>query len=158
MDSLLTKQNIYVADSHDRVILSVGKLDIKMPYAAAFKISQALRVASKHAMRISGENNRNWQQFATLDQYPTVPILNTEQRKTLGGKFDWKVRVDRERVYLDAGNNEIELHFTIALKVSEWIRACGKNAKKWAGDGGRMLHGAGWLSDANENTKQGTSL
>jgi len=153
MDALLTKQNIFVTNDEDRVILSIGRLDIKMPYAAAFKIAQGLKVGAKHAMRISGENNCDWEKFSQLDQYPTVPNLSHEKRQTLGVKFNWEVRVDKERVYLDTGNNSLELHFTTALKIAEWMRACGKNAKKWAGDSGRMLHGAGWLSDAEENHK-----
>ena len=153
MDALLTKQNISVKSEHDRVILSIGRTDFTLPYAVSFKIAQGLKVAGKHSLRMSGGNIKDWRQYATLDEYPLIKPVSTEKRKTLTGRFTWSVRVDRERVFLDIGNNELQVNFQTALKISELIRSCGKAAKRWAGDTGRMLHGAGWLSDANKNER-----
>lgn len=155
MDDLLLRQNIQVATELDRVILSVGRLDITLPYAAAFRIGQNLSLGARGAMRVCGEGNRQWRERSELDLYPTLPKISTEKRRTLTGKFDWSIRVQGEMVYLKTGNNEVGFHFEIALKLATWLRQAGKAAKLWAGDSGRSMHAAGNLTDAEQNYKRG---
>ena len=129
MDDLLTRQNIAVQADQDRVTLRIGRLDVPMPYAASFKIAQGLRLAAKEAMRMCGEDNKDWREQSRLDYYPDPVPVSPEKRITLPPKFAWSVAFDGEMVIFRAGNNEARFHFTVALKLAEWLRAQGARCK-----------------------------
>ena len=68
-------------------------------------------------------------------------------------KFTWSIAFEGEMVHLIVGNVTVKFHFTVALKIAEWLRVEGRNAKKWSGDSGRMISVAGTLTDAEQNYK-----
>lgn len=142
----------------DRVILSVGETDIRMPYAVAFKIALNLSVACKDAMRMVKEDVSQWRGYAKVTDRTFIKgPVNPEARRTLGGKFEWAIKLKDydERVYLHFGNVEIALHWEKALQLSTAIRAMAVQAKAWAGDGGRAMNAAGSLRDAEKAYKLG---
>ena len=155
MDELLERQQVAVGTDLDRVVLVVKKTQYPMPYAQAFKIAAGLRLASKQAMKVSGEGIKHWRTRSLLDVYTGVPDLNSQRRSTNMQRYSWSVRFDGEMIYLNLGGHEIGFHFEAALKIAEWLRFAGKKAKRWAGDGGRSMTSMGVLADAEYNYKHG---
>ena len=158
MDSLLTKQNIHVTNDKDMVLLSIGNLIVHIPYSESFKIAQGIRLASKDAMRYIHEDSTKWAEFAKLNDLPdkTTPYeVNSQIRSTIKKDFNWKIGWEGENIKMVFGNNEIKLHFTIALKISEWLRNSGHEAKAWSGQKGMSMNLLGILSNAEENYKLG---
>jgi hypothetical protein len=155
--SVLKKQRIHVYSEHDQVVLTVGNLEVKMPYAASFSVAQHLRLASKDCLRFSKEATP-WVEFTKDENMPegTTPYkLSDKKRITPGKGFAWKISRDGEMVKCLFGNNEVKLHFTTALQIMTWLRQAGKLSKGWAGDGTKSMIMAGVLSDAEENYKLG---
>lgn len=158
MDSLLTKQNIHVTSDQDMVLLNVGNLTVHIPYLESFKIAQGIRLASKDAMRYIHEDAKKWSDFAKLNDMPdkTTPYtLSVEKRVTVKKDFNWRIGWEGEDIKMLFGNNSLKLHFTMALKISEWLRNAGREAKAWAGHRGSLLNLRGILSNAEENYKLG---
>jgi len=158
MDSLLTKQNIHITSDKDMVLLSIGNLIVHIPYLESFKVAQGIRLASKDAMRYIHEDSTNWPVFAKLNDLPdkTIPYeVNREERSTVKTDFNWKVGWEGENIKMLFGNNMVKLHFTIALKISEWLRNAGHESKAWAGRKGACMNLLGILSNAEENYKLG---
>jgi hypothetical protein len=155
MDALLLKQNIEVLTDLDRVVFVFNRLHFPMPYAQAFKISAGLRLASKKAMKVSGETIKDWRNRSRLDVYTEINDLSPERRSTYTRQFSWRIDVDSEMIYLILGEHRIGFHFETGLKLSEWLRMGGKKAKRWAGDDGRAIIAAGNLADAEFNYKHG---
>ena len=156
--TVFKKQKIHVIAEHDQVLLMVGQLVVKMPYATAFHIAQGLRLGSKDAMRYAKEEISNWVGYATDENLPehTSPYkLSKEKRVSVHGSFNWKIGWEGENVKCMFGNEVIKFHFTTALQIMTWLRHEGKVAKGWAGDGGRSKIMASSLSDAEENYKLG---
>ena len=128
MDEALLKQKLFVCRDLDRVVLIVNRTHYPMPYAQAFKISAGLRLASKQAMKFSGEGINGWRSRSLLDVYTGVPELSEEKRTTMTKQYNWSVVVDMEMVYLILGDERIPVHFTDSLKLAEWLRFAGKKA------------------------------
>lgn len=155
MDELLQKQNIEVCTDLDRVVLIFNRLKFPMPYAQAFKIAAGLRLGCKHAMKLSGESIVDWRNRSKLDVYTGIPDLAPERRTSMTQQFTWRVDVDNEMIYLILANHRIGFHFETGLKIAEWLRYGGRKAKRWAGDGGRVMTSMGNLTDAELNYKRG---
>ena len=158
MDEILTKQRIHVYTDQDLVVLNVRDLQIEIPFAEGFKIAQGIRLAAKDAMRYIHEDSTKWAEYAKLTDAPdkTLPYkMNELKRVTVKKNFTWKVGWEGEDVKLLFGNNLLKFHFTVALKISEWIRNAGKEAKAWSGTGGSFINLTGILSDAEKNYKLG---
>lgn len=158
MDDLLTKESIHIESDKDMVLLNVGNLTVHIPYLQSFKIAQGIRLASKDAMRYIHEDSTKWSEFAKLNNLPdkTTPYeLSVEKRVTLQKDFNWKIGWEGENVKMLFGNNMLKLHFTIALKISQWLRNAGQEAKAWRGHKGAILNLRGILSNAEENYKLG---
>lgn len=66
MNSLLQKQNVATRSEGDMVVLRIGNSEVKMPYSAALKLSQWLRVSGKEAKRNAGDVSRHWSVVADL--------------------------------------------------------------------------------------------
>lgn len=158
MDALLTKQRIHIESDQDRVILKVGKLQVEMPYAASFQVAQGLRLASKDAMRYAKEDPTNWQTMAVLDDMPTKTLAyktSSKKKVTVRKDFNWKAGWEGENVKVMFADSLLKFHFTVALKISEWLRDAGRQSKAWAGDGSKSMIMASVVSDAEENYKLG---
>lgn len=152
------KTKIHVVAEQDRVLLMIGQVVVKMPYATAFTIAQGMRLGSKNAMRYAKEEVSNWVGYATDENLPehTSPYkLSKEKRVNVHGTFGWAVGWEGENVKCMFGNNELKFHFTTALQIMTWLRHEGKVAKGWSGDGGRSKIMASTLSNAEENYRLG---
>jgi hypothetical protein len=155
VDEVLLKQQLSVVTDLDRVVFNFNRLGFPMPYAQSFKIAAGLRLASKHAMKISGESIKDWRNRSRLDVYQSIDEINPERRSTMTRQFKWRVDVDGEMVYLILADHQIGMHFETALKIAEWLRLAGRKAKRWAGDTGRIMTATGNLTDAENNYKRG---
>lgn len=155
MDEMLLKDRLEVGRDLDRVVLIVNRTHYPMPYAMSFKIAAGLRLASKQAMKFSGEGIKDWRTRSLLDVYTGVEKLSSEKRTTLTKRYSWRIDVDSEIVHLFLNEQKISIHFESALKLAEWLRMAGKSAKRWAGDDGRSMVAAGNLVDAEFNYKHG---
>ena len=61
-----------------------------------------------------------------------------------------EVKQETEYVVVSIGNSDIRMHYTDALKLSQWIRIRAKQAKKFVGDTSRHWSAIGIISDAND--------
>lgn len=155
MDELLLKQDIRVDTDLDRVVLWVGRTDFPMPYAQAIKISAGLRLGSKQIMQICGVGAIHWASYATLDTYAQIPDLSLQKRTTQIKKYDWRIDAYGEHLKLWLDNVLVEIHFTVGLKLSEWLRVSARTARNWAGDNSKQRVAMGILNDAEYNYKHG---
>ena len=99
------------------------------------------------------EDFRKWDVKSDIERVET----SKDKKRTKLKRFDWEVKIKDydERVFFYAGNVEIILHFSEAIKISDEIRQHAKNAKAWAGDSSRYLNASGILTDAEKNYKLG---
>ena len=74
---------------------------------------------------------------------------------TMPQGFKWTVAVNGEMINLVVGDRMVGFHFTVALKLVETLHAHAVEAKKWAGDAGRVIMAAGDLTSAENNYKHG---
>lgn len=158
MDTLLKKERIHVESKNDYVILRMGSMVVDIPFGVAGRVSQGIRLASKDAMRYSGEDVTNWRDLAALDDMPafTIPFkVESKKQIKIPDGFDWAVGYEGENIKLKFGNVIIKLHFVLALKLSTWLRTAASKAKAWSGDGSRSRFAMGILSDAEHNYKLG---
>lgn len=65
--SLLSRQRISVDIEGELVKLSVGNVDIRMPYETALQLSQFLRVRGKQAKKMAGDSSRHWSAVGFLE-------------------------------------------------------------------------------------------
>jgi len=63
---LLSRQRIAVAAEGTLVVLTIGNVEVKMPYETAIQLSQWLRVRGKEAKRIAGDNSRHWSAIGVI--------------------------------------------------------------------------------------------
>ena len=154
--TILEKQRFHITSEYDQVIFMVGNLVVPMPYAASFKIAQALRLASRDAMRYAKEAVPGWEKFANENIPETQPYtVSKEKRKIVQKGFAWRTGWDGENVKAQFGNNALHFHFTTALQISARLRIAGAKAKAWAGDTSMSMNAASILSDAEENYRLG---
>lgn len=64
--NLLQKQRIAVASEGDLVVMTLGNVEVKLPYETAFLLAQWLRVRAKEAKRRAGDTSRHWGLLGTL--------------------------------------------------------------------------------------------
>jgi hypothetical protein len=146
---VLTKQNICIESKQDRVVLSVQRLEIEMPYATSFKVAQGLRLASRAAIRYAKAD------YTAPSDIEKAYEVGADIRVTAHKDFNWRAGWEGEDVKIQFGDQLLKFHFTSALKIAEWLRDAGKQSKAWAGDTSRSISAAGILSDAEENYKLG---
>ena len=157
MSDIALKTHVAVFTDNDHVILRVGKVDAEMPYAAAMKMAQSIRVAGKSCARYSHEATP-WLELAygeevvVQDYSKTTPSANK-----LSGRYNWSVSVESERITLVLGDFSFTAHYVDALKISQWMREAGKIAKLWAGDTSKSMSAVGMLTDAEENYRLGVN-
>lgn len=148
---ILTNQNIQVSTDYDRVILTVQKLDIMLPYAVAFKIAQHMRLEAKRSLKVGGEDGKSLNNQVEVE----IPVLNRPLRNSMPKRFDWRIDSNGELISLLLGDHCLTVDCESALTLARFLRAGGKQAKHYAGDTGRSMSAAGILTDAEENYKIG---
>jgi hypothetical protein len=63
---LMQKSRLAVASEGDLVVLTLGNVEVKLPYETALLLSQWLRVRAKEAKRRAGDTSRHWSAIGTL--------------------------------------------------------------------------------------------
>lgn len=127
-----------------------------MPYAQAFKIAASMRVGARRLMQMSGEKHSDWFERSRLDFYSKSQEVSEALRQTRTKKYDWRLDLPPgEVLQLWMDGCLLEFHFEAGLRLSEWLRASGKSAKRWAGDNSAVKTSCGILSDAEYNYKYG---
>jgi hypothetical protein len=148
MSGIQTTQSAEVFVDYDRVVLKIGKFQTTIPYAIAFKIAQGIRVSAKHIQRTYNVSE-TWIEVA---EDPNLEARNYVERgrKPVRAKT-WKVNLSGETVILVFDDVRAEMHFSDALRVSQWLRIAGKQCKRNVGDSARHMNAAGMLTDAALN-------
>ena len=70
-------------------------------------------------------------------------------------KFNWRVDINGELIYLWFGNVRVGFHFESGFKISQWLRLGAAQAKRFAGDTSKSIHASGRLTDGETNYKLG---
>ena len=63
---LLKRERIEVRSEGELVVLSLGNVELKLPYETALLLSQWIRVRAKEAKRRAGDVSRHWSVIGTL--------------------------------------------------------------------------------------------
>lgn len=62
----MQKHRLAVASEGDLVVMTLGNVEVKLPYETALQLSQWLRVRAKEAKRRAGDTSRHWSVIGTL--------------------------------------------------------------------------------------------
>jgi hypothetical protein len=62
----MTKQRIAVSADHDVVVMELGNVGVRLPYAVALQLSQWLRIRGKEAKKNAGDVRRHWSAIGIL--------------------------------------------------------------------------------------------
>lgn len=62
----MRRQRIAVISEGDLVVMTLGNVEVKLPYETALQLSQWLRVRAKEAKRRAGDTSRHWSVIASL--------------------------------------------------------------------------------------------
>lgn len=69
---LLSRQRISVdTDGGEIVVMTIGNVEVKLPYETALQLSQWLRVRGKEAKRRAGDMSRHWSAVGVLEDLKT---------------------------------------------------------------------------------------
>lgn len=153
MSELFERTGVSVDADDDIVVLRVGKMKARMSYTLAFQIAQRMRLHGGVAARIAGATPK--ERFALkrkADEANLRPIGNAEARDN--GK-PWDVWHEGPLVYVRLKTVIARWEAPAALTIAGWIRAGGRQAKRWAGDTSKTHRFAGILTDAAENDRLG---
>jgi hypothetical protein len=63
---LLKQQRMAVSSEGALVVMTLGNVDVKMPYETALLLSQWLRIRAKEAKRTAGDASRHWSVIGTM--------------------------------------------------------------------------------------------
>jgi hypothetical protein len=63
---IMQQRRIAVSSEADLVVMQLGNVTVKLPYATAFQLSQWLRVRAKEAKRFAGDTSQHWSLLGTL--------------------------------------------------------------------------------------------
>lgn len=150
MGSLFTWENINVAHALDLVEWTLGDRKIRLYYPTCFKISSALRVASKAGVVIAGENVKLWRELARYElEAPFTPVHGEYRRSGyLSNLKKWRVDVEGELIIIHLDDLVVKLHCTDALICQAWLDVAARRAKAWAGDYSTAFIVTGRLTDA----------
>ncbi len=64
--NLLKRERIAVSSEGDIVKMTLGNVELKLPYETALLLSQWLRMRAKEAKRRAGDSSRHWSVIGTL--------------------------------------------------------------------------------------------
>lgn len=64
--NLLKRERIAVESEGDIVKMTLGNVEVKLPYETALLLSQWLRIRAKEAKRRAGDRSRHWSAIGTL--------------------------------------------------------------------------------------------
>ena len=81
---LLSRQRISVdTDGGEIVVMTIGNVEVKLPYETALQLSQWLRVRGKEAKRRAGDMSRHWSAVGVLEDLTASRASN--YRREPGG-------------------------------------------------------------------------
>jgi hypothetical protein len=72
--SLLKRERIAVASEGDLVKMTLGNVEVCLPYETALLLSQWLRVRAKESKRRAGDVSRHWSAVGTLHDAQRGPV------------------------------------------------------------------------------------
>ncbi len=64
--NLLKPERMAVETEGELVVMHLGNTTVKLPYEAAFQLSQWLRVRGKEAKRFAGDDSHHWSLLGVL--------------------------------------------------------------------------------------------
>lgn len=154
MSELKTKLGVRVFAAYDRVVLRVQNIDILIPYAIAAKIAQGVRVGSRQIKRVCNEKE-HWSVLADNQDLEVDDYFKHDPKPHVMQQFNWRVDVRGEDIVLIFNELRLQMHFTDALQISQWLRKAVKYVKDEIGDHSKAWNAMGVLTDAEQNYKIG---
>lgn len=158
---LLRPEQFSVEAENDIVIFRVGSGIARFSYFTASAIAQGLRVAGGTALRSEGvipterfEMKRDLP-AAAVEAAIAAPPFHDDRRNTSSPGTRWAVALDGALVRFNIGNVSIAMEANTALTLGNWMRVRAREAKRWAGDTGRVIRMSGVLTDAAANYRSG---
>lgn len=71
--NLLKRERIAVASEGDLIVVTLGNVEVKLPYETALLLSQWIRIRAKEAKRRAGDVSRHWSVIGTLHDAQVGP-------------------------------------------------------------------------------------
>lgn len=65
-NDLLKRERVAVSSEHDRVVIQLGNVVVKLGYEDALQLSQWIRFRAKEAKRFAGDQSRHWSAIGQL--------------------------------------------------------------------------------------------
>jgi hypothetical protein len=155
MTVILKPAQINVQQGMDLVQLQLGSDKIRLYYPTTFKLCVGLMGSIKFAMRHEGVRPGLFEQLNTYDRTNFKnPVHHEYRRSGLMSNFDkWDVGFEGSLVKLTFDDEYYMTHYSDGILVYAWLRKAAKEAKRWAGDRGRMFSTFARLTSAEEDDK-----
>lgn len=151
MSEFATKQDISIETDYDRVVFTIARTSIPMPYNAAFKVASGMKKCGTIIMHQIKESPENRAGYMAIEREIKVNEVSPLRRSTNPPPVKCQMAIQDERVMVTFNNLKVGFHFTDALKISAWLHAGATQAQNWAGDKGRKIHANGSFINAVGN-------
>lgn len=129
---------VAVSTRGELVGLSIGNVQVAMPFDVALQVAAAMTVESRIAKKTSGDSNMRFRARGLLhDANESRP----KERRFLESRFsllrsqDIAVRHRGETVELRIGKRTAGFGYRAAIEIAQWLRLRGRQAKQVAGEG-----------------------
>ncbi|KKN19228.1 hypothetical protein LCGC14_0947970 [marine sediment metagenome] len=155
MTVILKPAQMNVQQGMDLVQVRFESDRIRLYYQTTFKICVGLMGSIKFAMRNEGVRPGLFEQLNTYDRTNfTNPIHHEYRRSGLMTNVDkWDVGFEGSLVKLTFNDAYYMMHYSDGILLYAWLRKAAKEAKRWAGDRGRMFSTFARLTDAEADDK-----
>lgn len=141
----------------DMAVFVFGKHRVQVPYQTAFEILNGVRLASKMAMRVEGNEATAWRDFARINgaSRDLTPARRFRRSNLQSNVKTWAVQFDGPLVVMVFDELTVKIHYSEALPWYTAARLAAREAQAWAGDSKKVMRCVGHLTDAEENYKHG---
>ncbi len=155
MPRLFKPAQINVQQGMDLVQLQLGSDKIRLYYQTTFKICAGLMGSTKFAMRHEGVRPKLFEELSIYDRTNYKNPIHHEYRRSghVTNIETWDVGFEGSLVKLTFDDQFYMMHYEHAILLYAWLRKAAKEAKRWAGDRGRVFSTFARLTDAEEDDK-----
>ena len=137
MTALLRKSYVAVEVSGELVLLGVGGFKVSLEFQPALELAAALRSEAAVAKRIAGDDASRKNVLGVLTNATPEKQPVSRFRKELPARLaarDLAVRHAGTNVEIHFGRQVMTLGYRDAMRVAQWLRVRGKQARNAAGE------------------------
>lgn len=135
MGALLQQSHLAVSTAGELVLLSVLDLSVSMEFQPALELACAMRMEAAVAKRIAGDDASRKSVFGVLTNGTPERAPQSRFRRALPERLaarDLKVRHVGSTVEVYFGKRVLTFGYKDALRVAQWLRVRGKEARNAA--------------------------